>query len=61
MTNIPRQTTDRRARDRRSYESNGYDKAERRSGMRRAYVDRRGDPFWRFSWLRASISQQLSG
>jgi len=56
----PRQTNDRRSPDRRSFELTGYNDVERRSKNRRAPVDRRNDPTWRFSWLRTSISQLLS-
>lgn len=61
MTQTIRQKLDRRAPDRRSFEPAEHVEIERRMATRRAPVDRRNDPHWRFSWLRTSVCQQLSG
>lgn len=33
--------------------------AEKSPGEQRNYFDRRADPYWRHSWLRARVSQSL--
>lgn len=61
MTHATRQQNDRRAPDRRSFEPAEHVAIERRAMNRRGPTDRRNDPYWRFSWLRTSVCQQLSG
>ncbi len=72
MTSTIRQAAERRKPDRRNtdlksfhnQQSSGGDRSsvrqERRSEVRRYDVDRRSDMYWRFSWLRLCITQQLA-
>jgi len=60
MTSISRQDNDRRAPDRRKSAPPSHTFTERRETSRRGYMDRRDTPFWRFNWLRMSVSQQLA-
>ncbi len=56
-----RRSTDRRQIDRRNSPLGGYKDSERRVLGQRSYTDRRTDRHWKFSWLRMSLSRQLSG
>lgn len=58
---VNRQSSDRRMPDRRSFEFSSCNEHERRAVSRRDVVDRRNDPYWRFSWLRTSVVQHLTG
>jgi len=60
MTSINRQKNDRRTPDRRNSAPVSFTMTDRRETARRGYMDRRDTPFWRFSWLRMSVSQQLA-
>ena len=60
MTDQERRNLVRRGADRRSFAPCGDTTVERRSAVRRNYMDRRTDSFWHFSWLRACLSQQLA-
>ncbi len=61
MQTNDRRPNDRRQTDRRNSLSGGCIDIERRVAVQRSYKDRRGDQLWKFSWLRTSLSRQLSG
>ena len=58
-TTITRQSFERRKADRRSFEFSSFSTNNRRTSSRRDVMDRRDDPFWRFSWLRTAVTQHL--
>ena len=58
---VNRNKSDRRTPDRRSFSFAAYRGGDRRQLSRRAYLDRRSAEFWRFSWLRVTLAQQLAG
>jgi hypothetical protein len=55
-----RQSFERRQPDRRSFEFSSLTANNRRATSRRDIMDRRDDPFWRFSWLRTALVQHLT-
>ncbi len=60
MTFKDRQKTDRRRPERRAPTSKPVSVERRSKQLRRSATDRRSSPYWRFSWLRLCVSQQLS-
>jgi hypothetical protein len=56
-----RKNVERRMPDRRRFFAPSYNGQERRTASRRDYQDRRSADFWRFSWLRMTVSGQLAG
>ena len=60
MVSTKRQNVDRRRADRRDVEPENSGRLERRGLSKRNYEDRRSDQYWRFSWLRSCISQQIN-
>lgn len=55
-----RKNVERRMPDRRRLFAEAYNGQERRTASRRDYLDRRSSDFWRFSWLRVTVSEQLA-